>query len=91
MNLHDLIAKELFEKKSLAALVWLIDRGRELESVCAGKECFLSRYNSARYVSVWYGKEEQDFETVEQLIENAVLDSRPFLAAWPDAEITGLC
>ena len=31
MNVHDLIVTELFEEKSLAALIFLIDCGRELE------------------------------------------------------------
>ena len=31
MHVHDLIVNELFDKKSLAALIFLIDFGRELE------------------------------------------------------------
>lgn len=29
---HDMIADELFHKKSVSALIWLISQGRELEA-----------------------------------------------------------
>ena len=29
MELHDMIADELFHKKSISALIWLISQGRE--------------------------------------------------------------
>lgn len=29
---HDMIADELFHKKSISALIWLISQGRELEA-----------------------------------------------------------
>ena len=42
MDIHDLIVNELFNKKSIAALIFLIDCGRELEFKMNGKEYFIS-------------------------------------------------
>ena len=44
MCLHDIISKELTEKKSLAALIYLICHGRELEF--EGREYFISCHKS---------------------------------------------
>ena len=41
MDLYDLIIHELEVKKSLAALIYLIERGRELEFTVNGMEYFL--------------------------------------------------
>lgn len=32
MDLYELIENELFDKKSISALIWLITHGRELEA-----------------------------------------------------------
>ena len=39
MDLYDLIIHELEVKKSLAALIYLIERGRRSEERRVGKEC----------------------------------------------------
>lgn len=87
MGLHDRIAEELDQTKSLAALIWLVERGRELEFSVEGKGYFLSRSKAEQYVSLWDSKTEQSFDTVEQLLENAAISGRPFLDAWKDAKI----
>ena len=87
MELHDRIVEELDQTKSLAALIWLIDRGRELEFSVEGKGYFLSRSKAEQYVSLWDSAAQQGFDAVEQLLENAVIDGRPFLDAWQDAKI----
>lgn len=87
LGLHDRIAEELDQTKSLAALIWLVDRGRELEFSVEGKGYFLSRSKAEQYVSLWDSKTEQSFDTVEQLLENAAIGGRPFLDAWKDAKI----
>lgn len=87
MGLHDRIAEELDQTKSLAALIWLVERGRELEFSVEGKGYFLSRSKAEQYVSLWDSKTEQSFDTVEQLLENAAIGGRPFLDAWKDAKI----
>ena len=35
---HDMIADELFHKKSISALIWLISQGRELEAAYQNEE-----------------------------------------------------
>ena len=87
MELHDRIAAELADNKSLAALIWLIRQGREVEFTAGGRECFLSRSRAERYVSLGEGGVQQSFDTVEELVENAVVAGQPFLSAWADARI----
>lgn len=55
-----------------------------------GAECFISKSNSRLYASLWVDKEQQAFERVDDLIENATIKGHPFLEAWPNAELTTL-
>ena len=87
MELHDLIVKELETTKSLAALLYLVERGREVEFTVGGRGYFLSVHKSRQAVSLWDEGAEQSFDSVEQLLENAVLGGAPFLTAWEDAKI----
>ena len=87
MGVHDLIVKELFETKSLAALIFLVDQGRELEFKVNGKECFISRHGAKQYVSLWVDKNEQSFGSVPELVENAKIENMCFFTAWEQAEL----
>ena len=75
MHIHDLIVNELFNQKSIAALIFLIDCGRELEFKIKGKEYFISCDNSKKYVSLWENKNEQSFDSVLELIKNATIEN----------------
>ncbi len=90
MDLHDLIAAELTEAKSLGALIYLIRAGRELEFSVEGKMYFLSRDRSAQYASLWDGDSEQSFNSVEELLSRAAVNGRPFLEQWKKARIEAL-
>lgn len=85
-NLHDQISTELYKKRLLAALIWLIDKGRELELTYHGEEYFLSRSGSNEYVSLWHGQEEQAFDSMDDLIEHAAIGKLHFIDAWPEME-----
>lgn len=87
MDIHDLIVYELFDKKSLAALIFLIDCGRELEFKMNGKEYFISCDSSKKYVSLWENKNEQSFDSVLELIENATIENMSFFTAWEQVEL----
>ena len=87
MELHDRIVAELDETKSLAALIWLVDRGREVEFSAEEKGYFLSRSKAEKYVSLWDSKTEQSFDSVEELLEKALVSGLPFLTAWEKARI----
>lgn len=50
MELHDRIVKELDRTKSLAALIWLVQQGREVEFTVEGKGYFFSR---SRVLTAW--------------------------------------
>jgi hypothetical protein len=84
---HDLIVNELFEKKSLAALIFLIDCGHELEFSMNGNKCFISCDGSKKYVSLYVNKMEQSFDSVDALITNATIADMSFLTAWKQAEL----
>ena len=57
MCLHDLIVKEFEQTKSLSALIYLIEHGREIEFLFEGRKYFLSHSNSQKKVSLWSNKE----------------------------------
>ena len=87
MDIYDRIVDELFKKKSLAALMFLIDGGRELELVFDGREYFISQSDSAKYVSLWQGKEEQSFESTYELLCNAVINGKALAEVWDEVEL----
>jgi len=89
-NKHDEMAAALLEEKSLAALVYLIDHGRELEFMSGEHTYFVSRDKAAKYVSIWQGEQEQSFDHVYDLIEHAEVEGQPFFKMWKDCEISTL-
>ena len=89
-NKHDEMATALLEEKSLAALVYLIDHGRELEFAAGEHTYFISRDKAAKYVSLWKGEEEQSFDHVYDLIEHAEVEGQLFFKMWKDCEISTL-
>ena len=89
MNVHDLIVTELFQEKSLAALIFLIDCGRELEFEANGTKCFIS-CDSSKYVSLYVNKNEQSFDSVCEMIEHATIANMSLIAAWEQAKLETL-
>lgn len=85
--LHDLIVDEFERTKSPSALIYLINAGRELEFLVHGKEYFISRDKSQKYVSLWENQNEQSFDSVEELIENAVVSDAVLLSVLPEIQI----
>lgn len=90
MDVYDRITDELMKEKSLAALVYLINGGRELEFEYNGNEYFMSRSKAEIYVSLWGEGKEQSFSRVEDLVENAIIDEKPLLSVWKDLTLTYL-
>lgn len=86
-DLQDLIVAELLEKKSLAALIYLLDSGRELEFKVYDKQYFISCSKAEKYVSIWDKTNEQSFDNIDELVANAVVGDKTFLSAWRDIEI----
>ena len=87
VSLHDRIVRELFDKKALSALIWLIDHGRELEFDWQGRPGFISRSGSAKTVSLWLDEQEQAFDSTEALAQDALLGGKPFYQIWEDIEL----
>lgn len=89
-DLHDIIADELIEHKSLGALIYLIDAGRELDFAVDGISCFISKSNALKYVSLWTESNEQSFDSVEELLECAIVGGDRLLSVWENAKIETL-
>ena len=87
LNDHDLASAELFDNRSLEALIFLIDHGRELEFRYRNQDYFLSCSGSKKYVSLWCGNVEQGFDSMDALISSASLQNTPFQNAWSDIEL----
>ncbi len=51
-------------------MIYLIERGREVQFSFRGKEYFISNDKSQKYVSLWEGQNEQSFDSVEALLEH---------------------
>lgn len=89
--LHDEIALELLKGHSVAALIWLVEKGREVELSCRSHDCFISQSGSERSVSLWVDGQEQSFDSAEELVESAVIDGVSLNKIWPEAHVYGLC
>jgi len=89
-NLYDNLANELFQYHSLAALLYLINAGRELEFSYKEIKCFISKNGSAKTVSLWISEDEQAFDSIESLIENAVFCNQQFMHIFHDITLETL-
>lgn len=90
MELHEIIENELLEQKSLSALIWLINNGREFEFKHKDTSCFITRDLSLKFVSLWVDKKEQSFDSMEELLRSANINGIPFIKAWEDIQISFL-
>lgn len=89
-NVHDNITNELFQHHSLAALIYLINAGRELEFSYNDVKCFISKSGSTRTVSLWISEDEQAYDNIEDLIENAVICNQPLVHIFYDTTLETL-
>lgn len=87
---YDEMEMALLEERSLAALVYLIDRGRELEFAFGGHTYFISKDKAEKYVSLWKKEEEQSFDHMYDLIEHGRVAGEPFFKVFRDSEICTL-
>lgn len=87
MDIHDKMVEELFNNKSMKALIYLIDHGRELEFEYNNKTCFISKDNSKSTVSIWVEEDEQFFCNMEELIEKTQIDNNSFKEIWEEIEL----
>lgn len=80
MTNHDAMTEALAEDKSLGALVWLVEHGREVEFRADGVLCFLSQTHGG--ISLWVGQVQRSFPSAEALIRD-----EDFLALWNRAVV----
>ena len=86
MDLYELIENELFDKKSISALIWLITHGRELEAKYNGHSIFISSSLLENMASIWIDKEEYKFDSIEMLLNLAEIDEYRLIDGWNDIE-----
>jgi len=89
-ELYEIIVNELYNSKTISALLFLIDNGRELS--------FL--YNDIEYSITWKDKllyldnEKHDnlqmFDNAWELIENSKIEKYKFLEVWNDIKLLTL-
>ncbi len=89
-NLHDYLADELCNNKSLGALTYLLEKGREFEFTHKGVICFISRSETQKEVSIWIDKKEYAFDNIEQLAESKIFEKKTLLEIWDEIEIETL-
>jgi len=89
-KLHDLIVAELINKRSIAALVFLIDAGRELEFSFGGTDFFISKDTKGHGIELAQGNHAEHFEDMHKLICCSTLVSVPFIDAWPNVSLNCL-
>ena len=84
MQIHDCIVKELYDLKSIAACIYLIERGRELEFSYKNVDCFISSDRAEKNYSLWYEEKEQSFDSMEELMFGAVIGSKTLYQIWEE-------
>ena len=89
-NVHDYIANEFTQNKSVSAFIWLINKGREIEFSYGGKQYFISKSKSCSYVSLWDKDYEQGFSSVEMLWERAEIGDIRLQQVWQSVIIDTL-
>ena len=89
-DLHEYIANELCNNKSLGALTYLLEKGREFEFSYKGTLCFISRSKTQKEVSIWVDKQEYAFDNIDDLAESKIFDDKTLLDIWNEIEVETL-
>jgi len=87
---HEEMENALFESRSLEALAFLINAGRELEFNYRGMVGFISCDGSKKGVSVWTEGTEQSFAGVAEMMNKAIIAGKTFRSVWNEIEIETL-
>lgn len=90
MELHDMITDELFDKKSISALLWLISQGRELEATYQNESIFISADKSKNKVSIWINRQESSFATMEELLQFTEIEGHKLIDVWDEIHLDTL-
>lgn len=90
MNIHDIIANEFVETKSIASFIYLIELGREVELLYKEHSLFVSRDGAKKDFSIWVDKDEQSFNSVEELLLDGQIFGKKILEIWNEIKINSL-
>ena len=85
--MHDLIVDDLYDKKSIAAFIWLISQGRELEMSYEGQSFFITSDGSKDNVSMWIDKKEYSFTSVEDMLQLDEIEGHKIIDIWSDIQL----
>ena len=83
--MHDLIVDELYDKKSIAAFIWLISHG--LEMSYEGQSFFITSDGSKDNVSMWIDKKEYSFTSVEDMLQLGEIMEHKLIDIWNDIKL----
>ena len=89
-DLHEYLANELCNNKSLGALTYLLGKGREFEFSYKGTLCFISRSETQKEVSIWIDKKEHAFDNIDDLAEAKIFNNKTLLDIWNEIEVETL-
>jgi len=87
MILHGYMEDELCDKKSLGALIYLLEKGREFEFSYKENLCFVSRTETKKEISLWVDKKEYAFDNFDELAESKIFENKSLLDIWVDIEV----
>lgn len=76
-----------YTHKSIAAFIYLIDNGRELEFEYENSSVFVSQDGSSKFCSIWVNEEEQAFDSVDVLFTDAVIQGKKLYEIWKEVRL----
>lgn len=88
--LQDLIQTELLEKKTIGSFVYLIENGREIEFAYNAQTYFISRDGAKKHCSIWIDKDEQSFDSIEELLLNGLVSGKKIYEIWDEVEVLAI-
>ncbi|OGO86089.1 MAG: hypothetical protein A2Y24_04415 [Clostridiales bacterium GWE2_32_10] len=89
-ELYDIIINELYEDKSISALLYLLEGGRELSFRYENEEFSVTRDKERFYLNSQDSKKSQIYVDAWQLIEKGQVHGKKFMDIWKDIELLTL-
>ena len=76
----NLFTKRVLEK-AIDEIYAITEEGDDLDFEYQDKSYRISKNSSSSYISLWEGKEEQAFSSLDELTEHATINGKPFMKA----------
>ena len=89
-ELYDIIVNELYNHKTIAALLFLLDNGRELSFLYKDIEYSITWKNKLLYLDNENHDNVQIFSNSWELVENSKIEKYKFLEVWNEIKLLTL-